>query len=147
MTKIASAYKGTIRVQKSFHDEEGNHDGKTEQHHKDLCDVKNIIHQYDRTGLITHVAKAKAEYGDYTEANEYQDAMNIVVKSQEAFMELPAKIRAKFGNDPGQFFEFATDPKNMKEMVNLGLAVEQKPDEVPTVRVLKDEKEPAETAE
>ena len=95
---------------------------KTEQHHKSLCDINNIIKQYDKTGLITHVNKAIAQYGDFTEVNEYQESLNLVMEAQEAFNALPAAIRARFENDPGQFLEFATNPANADEMVELGLA-------------------------
>ena len=104
-----------------------------EQNHKDRCDIDYIIRQYDKTGLITHVNRAVAEYGDYTEVNEYQEAMNIVLKAQQDFMGIPSDIRAKFQNDPGKFFEFATNPENFDEMVELGLAV--KPETQPPVQI------------
>jgi phage internal scaffolding protein len=111
------------RVTLDFVDEDGNQSiGLTEQSHKDECDINNIIRKYDKTGLITHVNNATAEYGDYTEINEYQESLNMVIKAQNAFDELPADIRKKFGNDPGAFFEFATNPDNVDGMIELGLA-------------------------
>lgn len=94
----------------------------TEQSHCKRCDVNNILAQYDKTGLITHVNKAVAEYGDFTLVNEYQESLNTVIAAREAFAELPSKIRARFNNDPGEFFEFATNPDNGQAMVDLGLA-------------------------
>nr|QXN72798.1 MAG: internal scaffolding protein [Microvirus sp.] len=94
----------------------------TEQHHRDACSISTILNQYDKTGLITHVNKATAAYGDYTEVNEYQESLNMVIRAQNAFGELPAHIRKRFDNDPGEFFEFATNPANLDEMVELGLA-------------------------
>jgi phage internal scaffolding protein len=115
------------RVRLEFCDDEGNtyedgYVGKTEQSHKSMCEVENILRQYDRTGLITHVNNAVAQYGDYTEINEYQDNLNMVIEAQNAFDELPSHIRKKFGNDPGLFFEFATNPENKDELIELGLA-------------------------
>lgn len=97
-------------------------EGMTEQHHKQACDINCILRAYDKTGLITHVNKAKAMYGDFTEVNEYQVALNTVIKAQDAFDDLPADIRKKFDNDPGAFLEFVTNPDNLDEMVELGLA-------------------------
>ena len=94
----------------------------TQQHFAQEADVKNIIKQYDRTGLIANVNRGVAKYGDYSEVNEYAENLRMVQAAQASFMELPAEIREKFGNDPGNFFEFATDPKNHEAMVNLGLA-------------------------
>lgn len=94
----------------------------TQQHFAQEADVRNIIKQYDRTGLIANVNRGVARYGDYSEVNEYAENLRMVQAAQASFMELPAEIREKFGNDPGNFFEFATDPKNHEAMVNLGLA-------------------------
>lgn len=130
---IVSAYKGTKRVSIDFYDEDGNHDGRTEQSHKDDVKVQNIIKRYDKTGLITHVRKSAGQYGDYTETNEYQESMNLVVKANEAFEELPSDIRRRFGNDPGAFFEFVTNPENNEALVEMGLA-EEVPKVVETIQ-------------
>jgi len=125
--KFRSQYDGIrVRVAQSFLDEEGNPaNGRTEQCHKKDCDINNILRKYDKTGLITHVNTSKAHYGDYTEVNEYQNSLNMVIQAQDMFSELPAEIRKKFANDPGNFFEFVTNPDNLDEMVKLGLAEQQ----------------------
>lgn len=105
-----------------FRDEEGNHDGLTEQHHKSLCDINNIIHNYDKTGLINHVSSSTAQYGDFTGINEYQQALHVIMHADEAFSGLPSDVRKRFENDPGKFFEFATNPDNHDELVEMGLA-------------------------
>jgi phage internal scaffolding protein len=110
----------------------------TQQSHAAAADVRNIIKQYDRTGLIANVNKGVAQYGDYSEINEYAEALNMVREANESFQQIPSHIREQFGNNPGVFFEFATDPKNKEKMIELGLA---KPDQ--TVR---EEPEKSETA-
>lgn len=124
------------RVALSFIDEETGEPqvSLTEQHHKTECDIRTIIKRYDKTGLINHVNSAKAEYGDFTMVNEYQDALNTVINAQNAFDELPSDVRKKFNNDPGAFFEYATNPDNLDGMVELGLAV--KPDPVAPQEVI-----------
>lgn len=94
----------------------------TQQHFAKECDIKEIIKKHDRTGIITHVARGVAHYGDYSEVNEYREALDLVNNAGESFMGLPAKIRQMFNNDPGEFFEFATNPDNAERMVELGLA-------------------------
>jgi phage internal scaffolding protein len=94
----------------------------TQQHFEQEADVRNIIRQYDRTGLIANVQRGIAQYGDFSEVNEYREAMDLVITANNTFAELPSEIRAKFNNDAGAFFEFATDPKNKDEMVKMGLA-------------------------
>lgn len=94
---------------------------RTRQAMKDECDINVIMRKYERSGLLEHVNRFQGEYGDFA-AIDFQDAMNTVVAATEMFESVPARIRAKFGNDPGAFLEFATDAKNMDEMRSLGLA-------------------------
>lgn len=118
-----TAYGERKRVSVSFLDENENQlIGRTEQHHKASCDVNNILRKYDKTGLITHVNRSAASYGDFTEVNEYKVNLNMVMAAQDSFDELPSSIRKRFANDPGEFFEFVTNPANADEMVKLGLA-------------------------
>lgn len=122
--KFKTPYDGQrYRVSISFLDENGEQaQGRTHQEFKDECDVNLIIPKYDRTGLLTHLNEAVAQYGDYSEVNEFQESMNLVITATENFMQIPSNIRQMFNNDPGQFFEFATDPKNNEKMIELGLA-------------------------
>lgn len=94
----------------------------TKQAFKDECDINKIVANYDRTGLLSHVSSAVARYGDFTEVNEYQESLNTVLRAQRDFDELPADVRKRFHNDPGEFFEFATNPDNFDQMVEMGLA-------------------------
>ena len=93
----------------------------TQQNFKKEADIKNIIRKHDRTGIISHVARGVAQYGDYSEVNEYREAMDLVNAATASFMTLPAKVRSMFDNDPGAFFEFATNPENDQKMIDLGL--------------------------
>lgn len=94
----------------------------TQQSHAAAADVRNIIKQYDRTGLIANVNKGIAQYGDYSEINEYAEALNMVREAEQNFAEIPSHIREQFNNNAGLFFEFATDPKNSEKMIEMGLA-------------------------
>lgn len=118
MTKLKfnTAYGDRVRVTA---DPEG--ESLTQQHFKKSTDIVEIIKKHDRTGIIEHVARGVAQYGDYSEVNEYRQALDMVNTANESFMELPAEVRAMFGNNPGEFFEFATDPKNQSRMQELGL--------------------------
>ncbi len=113
----------------------------TQQSHATAADVRNIIKQYDRTGLIANVNKGIAQYGDYSEINEFSEAQQIVAKAKESFAELPSHIREQFNNNAGLFFEFATNPKNKEEMIRMGLA--KAPDTVVEVTPKSDPAPPA----
>ena len=116
-------------------------DSMTQQSHAAAADVRNIIKQYDRTGLIANVNKGVAQYGDYSEVNEYAEALNMVREANESFAQIPSHIREQSDNNAGLFFEFATDPKNEEKMIQMGLA--KAPDTVVEVTPKSDPAPPA----
>lgn len=122
--KFATAYGERKKVTA---DPEG--ESLTQQHMKDEVDIRNIIKKHDRTGIIEHVARGKAHYGDYSQVNEYRESLDFVKSAEESFFALPANIRERFHNDAGNFFEFATNPKNEEQMIEMGL-VATPPEEV-----------------
>lgn len=101
-------------------DEEGNKIYMTEQHHKDQCDVNKIIKKYDKTGLIDHVSKLEARYGDMTGA-DFKSAMDLVTNVQSEFDQFPAEIRKRFDNSPEKYLAFMENPENRKQAIDLGL--------------------------
>lgn len=96
-------------------------DGRTHQNFAKECDINTILAKYKKTGLIDHVARHNGQYGDFTDPVDFETAMNLVVNAQEMFMELPADVRSQFGNDPGAFLNYATNPENASGMRDLGL--------------------------
>lgn len=133
---IHSAYHNLPpQVGMDWLDDEGNPVvNPTEQNHKDFVDINNVLKRYDSTGLITHVNNMAAAYGDYSEVNEYREALDLVREAQESFMSLPSEVRNRFANDPGAFLEFVTDPSNLDELRDMGLA-KQPPGQPDPVRV------------
>lgn len=83
-------------------------------------DINYIVGQYVKTGAMPVLDPLKAVYGECP-AMSYHEAMNLVLAAEEAFLTVPAGIRAKFGNDPGLFTEFVMDPANAGKLVELGL--------------------------
>lgn len=92
----------------------------TEQSHKKACDINHILSRYRKTGIIEHTARHKGEYGDMPSVT-YHEAMNLVIKAQNSFMELPAEIRKKFDNNAESFLRFVENPDNQEEMRQMGL--------------------------
>ena len=101
----------------------------TQQHFAEECEINNIIAFHDKTGLIKNVQQGIAQYGDYSEVNEYRENLDMIRAADESFMQLPSHIRRLFNNNAGDFFEFATNPENEQKLVEMGLA-EAKPLEV-----------------
>lgn len=108
-------------------------DSMTHQSHQKECDINQIMLRWQKTGVIDHANTYQGQYGDFSEVpNDYQEAMNRVINAQDMFMSLPSSIRKQFNNDPGQFLDFATDPKNADRMVELGLSAPEVVESSPT---------------
>ena len=93
-----------------------------QQHKAAECDINNIMSRYERDGILPHVNQYQGQYGDFTGVVDYQTALHLVQDAEDCFMSLPANIRKRFDNDPGQFFDFVSKPANVDEMISLGLA-------------------------
>jgi len=92
----------------------------TQQHFKDDCDINNIINKYEKTGQLP-LSNKVGRYADYSELTDYQGMLQTIQDAQDAFMELPALIRSKFRNNPGEMINFLQNPNNREEAIKLGL--------------------------
>jgi len=93
---------------------------RTQQSFRDECDINNILKRFNVTGELP-LGSVQPQYGDFSGITDYQSALNAVMAAQDSFLQLPAKVRAKFDNDPALFLEFASDEANKDEMKALGL--------------------------
>lgn len=94
----------------------------THQSFKDECDINKIIERLDVSGFLEDRGGRKPQYFDASQVPDYHTAMNQIIYAQSMFDELPADIRARFRNDPGEFVDFFQDPANQEEAISLGLA-------------------------
>lgn len=92
----------------------------TQQSDANETDINVIMAKYQQTGQLPRVL-TEPLFGDFTDAPDYRTAVETINAANAAFMEIPAKIRAQFGNDPAEFMKFAGDPKNKEELQKLGL--------------------------
>jgi len=96
----------------------------TQQHFQEECDIINIIKRHDRNGIIEHVHRGQARYGDFSEVTDYREALDLVKNAQEEFMTIPSDIRKQFDNNPGKFYEFVSNPDNKNELIEMGFIKE-----------------------
>ncbi len=139
--QLEQIYTATNRENKSkrihpFMDKK-KYPGRTEQSHKDECDINFIVKRFEKTGVITHRNNNQGSYGIAT-GIEFQESMDLVVEAQNMFDELPAALRRRFGHDPALFLDYVQDEKNTDEMVKLGLARAKK---LPEQKIQKETKE------
>jgi phage internal scaffolding protein len=101
----------------------------TQQHFQEECDIINIIKRHDRNGIIEHVQRGQARYGDFSEVHDYREALDLVQDANEEFMKIPSEIRKQFNNNPGEFLNFVSNPDNEEEMKQMGFV---KKSEIPS---------------
>ena len=95
----------------------------TQQQFKDECDINKIMDRYLRTGVLSDPLQNRGtpKYGDYADIGDYMDHMNKVVEANEMFEALPASIRKRFNNNPGELIDFVMNDDNRAEAEFLGL--------------------------
>lgn len=93
----------------------------TKQEFADECDINTIMARFAKTGEILHVSQSSPRYGDFSSVPDYQTALHIVQDAEASFASLPSKIRDRFHNDPAEFLDFVSDPKNEAELTELGI--------------------------
>jgi len=100
--------------------------GLTQQSMKDECDINRLMERYRKTGQLPDLVRKNPQYGDFSAVPDFLEAQNVIIRAQEQFDALPAKVRERFGNDPAKMLAFVADPKNGDELVKLGLAEKRK---------------------
>jgi len=93
----------------------------TKQAFKAECDINNILKQYQKTGLITHIANSRPTYTDLPSDMDYQQSMNTMLRAEEAFAALPSTVRDRYGNDPLRFLGAFGDPSQLAYLREMGL--------------------------
>lgn len=94
------------------------------QEYRKETDVNELMKRYP--GGIPLPVPAQAVFADVSEIGTLADVMRRGDAARDAFLQLPAKVRSEFGNDPYTFLQFLTDDKNYDKAVELGL-IEKKP--------------------
>lgn len=126
--EYANKFKGKTPTQaerKAFFSRPGKlKDGKpvytTEQAHKDDCDINSIVKRYKKTGVISHVSRFEANYGDMT-GDDFKTSTDKILKAKQDFKTLPANIRKEFKNNPAKLLEFMENPDNRDKAIELGI--------------------------
>lgn len=93
---------------------------RTQQQFAEEVDINTIVRRFGIDGQLPQGVRMPS-YGDFTGLSDYQEAMNAVRLAGEAFMQMPARVRARFGHDPAEFVAFCSDEANAAEAARLGL--------------------------
>lgn len=104
---------------------------KTVQDMKRNCDINYIVQQYVTTGTLpsmgrTPFMKREPLFGDFSDVTDFQAMQNTLKARESAFASLPARVRAKFKNDPNELLKAIegsanASEKEIAELVDLGI--------------------------
>lgn len=105
----------------------------TKQSLSEEMDINNIMARYTKTGTLPDLIKENPSYGDFSAPLDYQESMQIVLKAQEQFDALDARVRDRFHNDASEFLTYVEDPQNAQGLIDLGLATKREiPSQAPS---------------
>lgn len=97
----------------------------TRQSEAEECDINRIMARYEKTGVLP-LETREAVFMDVSELGTYQDVLANIQKAEAGFLQLPPKVRERFGNDVASFLDFC-QVANPAELEELGL-VEKAPE-------------------
>lgn len=95
--------------------------GRAKQEFAAECDINNIVRRYVRDGFVAHVNKGVPQFVDVSEVGDFRSAVDQVRAATDFFSRLPAKVRARFGNDVARYIDEA-GRLSRDELRELGLA-------------------------
>lgn len=93
---------------------------RAQQQFKDECDINTIAKNFGITGRLPENVRMPT-FGDFTDVEDYQTALNAARWASHSFMQMPAEVRFRFENNPQKFVEFCSNSANRDEAVKLGL--------------------------
>lgn len=97
---------------------------RTKQSFAEEADINFLMDRFLRTGYFPTVEElggAQPMFGDFSEGVSYMEALERVRAAEDGFMQLDAKVRDRFRNDPAELLQFLSEPGNREEAVRLGL--------------------------
>lgn len=96
-------------------------ESKVQEQFADACQTDTIIRKYNMMGVNPFIASGGSQYLDTTQIPDFVVAQNAQVKVKEYFEGLPSDIRLEFNNDPMQFAEVVSDPRNADYLREIGV--------------------------
>lgn len=107
----------------------------TKQNFLNDNDPQTIFNTYSKTGRLPLGLAEPPKYGDQSNIPTFHEALNVIRKGEEAFMGLPAELRKKFNNDPGEYLAFIRNPDNIEEGEKIGLWKRPEPEKEKITKV------------
>lgn len=104
-----------------------NREDKTQQKFENESNINTIMSKYNNNVDILNASlrlqgsTRQPQYGDFSNLPDFAQANQMIIDANDAFMQLPAKLREKFANDPSKLISWLENPDNNDEAIKLGL--------------------------
>jgi len=92
----------------------------TVQSGKDDADINVIAARMGLLGIMPEPLDP-AFYADASNLPDLRAILEYSRDAEQAFMALPANVRARFHNSAAELWEFVLDPENREEAIRIGL--------------------------
>lgn len=96
----------------------------TQQHFAQDADINVLVRRFGVEKVSSAVIDPAA-FGDFSNAPDLRQALEIMRDAEEKFMHLPPKVRSRFQNSAAALWDFLQDPENGEEALALGLLVKR----------------------
>lgn len=97
---------------------------RAQQSFRDEVDINTLIKRFGLDGQLPQNVRMPVQ-GDFTDLPaDFHALANAQRQAQESFDAMPARVRARFHHDAGEFVDFCLDPANAAEAKALGLVAE-----------------------
>lgn len=94
---------------------------RVQQNQRNLHNPGLLMKKYRGTGVFPQKDPRKAIQGDFSSGIDFAESLRRTQAAEESFLELPAKIRSRFKNNPGELIDFVMNTDNREEAVELGI--------------------------
>lgn len=104
---------------------------KTVQSDAHRADIKQVLAQYEATGVLANLNDVDLQFRDVSEFTDYADLMQQNKEAEAEFMRLPSKVREVFEHDHTVWLDAAHDgitEEQAQKLVRLGVLEEVKSD-------------------
>lgn len=132
--EFRTPFKNHVQISKDFSDSES----LTQQSEAEFTSIRAYIDKYTRLGVLGNPARiSEAEFGDFASLpRDYGEAVDLINSVNDAFRALPAKVRARYHEDPARFAEALSDPAEIAALTEEGFIIPPKADGQPAKPVV-----------
>lgn len=121
-------------------------DSLVQRHFQQECDVNFIVDRYVKTGVLSHVSEIPPVFADVSDVpDDLMQSYDKIYAAEQAFMQLPSKLRKELDNDPARLGAWLQDENNRNAAIEYGLlGVQSQSTNVETNESSKKEEKPPE---